>query len=168
MLKDRPQRSIFRPMFASIYSIMTIITVGKAMICRCHLGFSGNAIGVDMVFSCFPFSQWEQHRQKHYRYDSDVWDLVLYLLTYYWWMIVVRLPLLKIYLEYKQYFFSAGLNSEVLQNLCGVKDNFSAIYFFQRAGRQIRLSAHSTESSLMGLSGPRLGRTLKLLHRKSG
>lgn len=46
--------------------------------------------------------------------------------------------------------------------------NFSAICFFQRAGRQIRLSVHRTESSIMGLSGPRLGRALKLLHRKSG
>lgn len=46
--------------------------------------------------------------------------------------------------------------------------NFSALYFFQRAGRQIQLSAHSAESSSMGLSGPMLGRTLKLLHTKSG
>lgn len=70
-----------------------------------------------------------------------------------------------------KYFFSAGLNSEVIQNLHGLKDlcnSSSAIYFFQRAGREIRLSVRSTESNIMGPPGPRLGRALKLLHRKSG
>lgn len=42
------------------------------MICRCHLGFSGNAMGVDMVssLSWFPFSQIYQWEQQ--RYDLDV------------------------------------------------------------------------------------------------
>lgn len=44
---------------------------------------------------------------------------------------------------------------------------FNAIYFLQRAVCQTRLSAHSTGNSIMDLSGPGLGRTPKMLHRKS-